>query len=167
MKETLFKFFDYTLGIHREIPAFHQMVIRAIIIYFVAIILLRLGKRRALQPNSPFDIILIIIFGNVLADAIVGSWPFFECLGIMVLLFIIHSIISALSFYFPTFEYVLEDAPRYLIKNGEVDWHNLRRCHISQNDLISAVRRNGHVESFDQVKHAILETNGDISIIKK
>lgn len=56
---------DFFIGSNHNTPMFYQMVVRAIIIYFIAIFLIRLGKRRVLQPNSPFDIIFIIIIGNI------------------------------------------------------------------------------------------------------
>ncbi|MFZ5954679.1 MAG: DUF421 domain-containing protein [Candidatus Dependentiae bacterium] len=156
---------DVVLGTSHNTPTFYQMIVRALVIYFVAIFLIRLGKRRVLQPNSPFDIIFIIIIGNILADAIVGSWPFFECLGIMILLFVVHSAVSALTFYFQPAENLFEGAPYYLIKNGIIDKEMLRTCHINYDELMSAVRRHAHTDNLEKVKHAILETNGDISII--
>lgn len=158
---------DFFIGSNHNTPTFYQMVVRALIIYFIAIILIRFGKRRVLQPNSPFDIIFIIIIGNILADAIIGSWPFFECIGIMILLFAVHSGVSALTYYFQPAEKLFEGSPYFLIKNGVVDNEMLRQCHITHNDLISAVRRHAHTDSLDMVKHAILETNGDISVILK
>lgn len=158
---------DIFIGSNHNTPTFYQMVMRALLIYFIAIFLIRFGKRRVLQPNSPFDIIFIIIIGNILADAIVGSWPFFECIGIMLLLFAVHSGVSALTYYVEPAETLFEGTPYFLITNGTIDHEMLRECHITQNDLISAVRRHAHTDSLQDVKHAILETNGDISIILK
>lgn len=158
---------DFVLGSNHNSPTFYQMIARALVIYFVAIFLIRLGKRRVIQPNSPFDIIFIIIVGNILADAIVGSWPFFECLGIMILLFIVHSAVSALTFYFKPAETIFEGAPYYLIKNGVIDHAMMRTCHINLDELMTAVRLNARTDDIARVKHAILETNGAISIIVK
>lgn len=85
----------------------------------------------------------------------------------MILLFAVHSGVSALTYYFEPAETVFEGSPYFLIKDGAIDHQMLRECHITQNDLISAVRRHAHTNSLQNVKHAILETNGDISIILK
>jgi uncharacterized membrane protein YcaP (DUF421 family) len=165
--KNLLDMIDFVLGTNHNSPTFYQMIARALVIYFVAIFLIRLGKRRVIQPNSPFDIIFIIIVGNILADAIIGSWPFFECLGIMVLLFIVHSAVSALAFYHKQAETLFEGAPYYLIKNGTIDHTMMRKCHINLDELMSAVRLNARTDDLSAVKHAILETNGAISVIIK
>jgi uncharacterized membrane protein YcaP (DUF421 family) len=61
---------------------------------------------------------------------------------------------------------VLEGSPIVLVENGDVIQRNLRRERLSLDDLTDQARR-AEIESLDDVKWAVLETNGEISFIKR
>ena len=74
-------------------------------------------------------------------------------------------IFSFIPFYSEKAGFILKGSSKILIENGNVNWENLRVSYISYRDLLSALRSNAHVTHPRDVKLAILERNGAISVI--
>jgi uncharacterized membrane protein YcaP (DUF421 family) len=135
-----------------------NMVIRAVVVYVAALFMVRLGEKRFMGKNTAFDMVLGIIFGSVISRAITGSSPFFPTLAAALVLVLLHWLFSTLSFYTDWFGTLVKGHNRVLVKGGEIQWDAMRQSHISEKDLMSALRSEAHV--------ARLERSGDISVIK-
>ncbi len=148
-----------------ELTIWH-MVVRAVVVYLSALFMVRIGEKRFFGKNTAFDIILGIIFGSVVSRAITGSSEFFPTLVAGLTLILLHWLFAALSFNFNWFGSFVKGNSRLLVKDGEILWEAMRKSHISEEDLMSALRLHGNVEELDEVKEARLERSGDISVIK-
>jgi uncharacterized membrane protein YcaP (DUF421 family) len=151
---------------HDDLTAW-QIGLRAFIIYLIAILLVKFGEKRFMSKNTAFDMILGIILGSVLSRAITGNASFFNVIVAGVILVGIHYLFAFVSYYSDGFGSFIKGSPRILVKDGEIQWDNMRKSHISNQDLEMALYSNGKVTELSQVKVARFERSGDISVIPR
>lgn len=142
-----------------------QIGLRALLIYVIAILLVRIGEKRFMGKNTAFDMILGIILGSVLSRGITGNATFFAVVSAGAFLVGLHWLFSVLSFHSDWFGDLIKGSERRLITDGEILWDNMRRSHISRKDLELALRNQGKVTDPGEVKVAHFERSGDISVI--
>ncbi|NEQ30532.1 MAG: DUF421 domain-containing protein [Leptolyngbya sp. SIO4C5] len=168
MIDSLHSVCSYLLGLEATSLTFWQMALRAAIVYLTALAMMRfIGDRRVISSHAAFDMILGIILGATLSGAITGATPFFGTLIAGSVLVVMHWLAAMLSFRFGPLERLIKGKTRPLIQGGEVIRQNMRRSHISNQDLEAALRSNGALTQPDQVALAHLENNGNISVIPK
>lgn len=155
------------IGVVQEDLTFWQMALRALIIYITAVTLVRIGDKRFMGKNTAFDVILGIILGSVLSRAITGNAGFFQTIGAGMVLVALHWTFSVVTFHYSRLSTYIKGTDRKLVEDGEIIWENMRKSHIGENDLMSALRSNGQVLDVSEVKVAHFERSGDISVIKK
>ena len=155
------------IGVVPEDITIWQMALRAAIIYVTAITLVRLGDKRFMGKNTAFDVILGIILGSVLSRAITGNSGFLQTIGAGAFLVALHWTLSVITFRFNRLSTFIKGNDRKLVENGEIIWENMRKSHIGENDLMSALRSNGQILDISEVKVAHFERSGDISVIRK
>lgn len=164
--EEIINIFRQGLGIDAESLTVGQMAVRAVIVYFSALMMVRIGEKRFLAKNTAFDVILGIIFGSVVSRAINGSAEFVPTLAAGFVLVLLHWLFAVLSFHLDWFGTVVKGNARVLVENGAILWEAMRKSHISRKDLMSAVRLQANITTLDRVDKARLERSGDISVIK-
>ena len=155
------------IGLGEEHLTVWQMPIRALIIYVTAILLVRVGQKRFMGKNTAFDVILGIILGSVLSRAITGNAALFPTIAASAMLVGVHWLFSVASFHFDFFGTIVKGREKTLIKDGEIQWDNMRSSHISRNDLEMALRNSGRVTDPAEVQEAHFERSGDISVIPR
>lgn len=141
-----------------------QMLIRAITVFFVALLIVRLGGTRIFGGNTSFDIVLGIILGSVLSRAITGNSPYVPTILAACALVALHWGLAFLAFRNRKLGVLIKGKKSLLIKDGELNWENMKRTQITENDIKEALRQGGSVD-LANVKYAFLERSGDISII--
>ena len=142
-----------------------QMSLRAIVVFIVAIAILRLGDKRFMGKNTTLDVLLGIILGSVISRAITGNAPFFPTLAASLILVLLHWTLSALAFHSHRFGTLVKGHERILVWDGEIQWHEMKKAHISEHDLQETLRTRGKTTNVREVKSAYLERSGDISVI--
>ena len=143
-----------------------QMTIRAIAIFFVALILIRFTGMRLFGIKSAFDICVTIILGAILARAIVGASPFIATIFSSFALVIMHRIIAAISVSNQKVSHFFKGTPYSLYKDGKLNDKNLKRCLLSFGDIMEEIRLNFHQNSLDNIDEIFMERTGKISVIK-
>jgi uncharacterized membrane protein YcaP (DUF421 family) len=144
-----------------------QMGLRGLIVYILAILLVKLGDKRFMGKNTAFDMILAIILGSVLSRAVTGNAPFFPTLGVSVLLVALHWLFALLSYHSDWFGTLTKGSARVLVRDGEIQWDNMRKSHISRKDLEMALYTQGDVTDPAQVEVARFERSGEISVVPR
>lgn len=144
-----------------------QMVVRAALVYAVALLILRVAHRRLLGRNAALDIIMGFILGSLLSRAINGSAPLFETLGAALVLVALHGGFAVAAFRAPRLEALIKGHDQVLIRDGQLQHEQLRRADISESDLREALRLEGKLLDPAQVELACLERNGRISVIPR
>jgi len=144
-----------------------DIVLRAFVAYLVILFLTRIVGRRELGSLEPFDLILLVTIGDLVQQGVTqndfsltGMGLAIGTIGALTLLF------SYLPWRFQVLRPLLEGVPVILVENGDVIEKNLRRHRITQEEIASAGRAQ-NIPSIDNVRWAVLETNGEITFIKK
>ncbi len=153
------------LGLDAPELAWWQMMIRALVVYVLVIVLVRLGNKRFMAKGTAFDLVLVIILGSVASRAITGNAPFFGALAAALALVGLHWVFAALAFHFDRLGGWLKGQPRLLVQNGELQWQALRHSHITEKDILEALRTQTEGTDLSPVKEAWLERNGEISFV--
>jgi uncharacterized membrane protein YcaP (DUF421 family) len=144
-----------------------QMLLRAMIVFVVAVAAVRVGSKRFMARNSAFDLILAIMLGSVLSRAITGQSPFFPTLAAGIALVALHKLFAWFGCRFDGFGYLIKGRAYLLVKNGKVDSEALRKHNIGIRDLEEALRMNGSCQRVEEVEAAYLERGGEISVLLK
>lgn len=156
------------LGLGAENVALWQMALRAVIIYIAAIVLVRIGEKRFLGKYTALDVILGFMLGSVLSRAVTGNAPYFETiLGAALGLVVMHWLFAVLSFHSDRFGDLVKGSERLLVRNGDIQWNAMQSSHISEADLMGAIRTSAQLGELTQVKEARLERSGDLSVIER
>ena len=155
------------LGLDAETLTIWHMVVRAVIVYVCAVIMVRIGEKRFLGKTAAFDVILGIMFGSIVSGAITGSTEFFPTLGAALTLVLMHWLFAFLAFRSDRFGTFAKGHNRTLVKDGEINWDEMRASHISEKDLMSALRSQANMDTLEDVREARLERSGEISVLQK
>jgi uncharacterized membrane protein YcaP (DUF421 family) len=144
-----------------------DIVPRAAIAFLFIFLLTRIVGRRELSTMEPFDLILLVVLGDLVQQGVTQSDYSLTGLvlaaGTMALMTVL---ISYVSFRFPRARPLLDGLPIVVIQDGKVLEANLRRERMTKAELALEARLQ-QIESLDQVSWAILETSGQISFVPK
>jgi uncharacterized membrane protein YcaP (DUF421 family) len=144
-----------------------DLVLRAAIAFFFIFLLMRIVGRRELSSLEPFDLILLIVLGDLVQQGITQSD--YSITGLILAagtISLLTVAVSYISFRFPRTRPLLEGQPLVVIQDGEVLENNLRRERLTRDELAEAARLQ-QISSLKEVSWAILEKSGQISFIKK
>lgn len=156
-----------TLGLERAPNelTFSQIAVRGVIVFFVALVMLRLGDRRFLSKKTAFDAILGLILASMLGRAVNGTASFFATLGGGFVMVGMHRLVALIAWHSRSFGTWVKGRSDLVIKDGEVQLEAMRKNDLSERDLLEALRLNGHLENPGEVKSAYFERSGDISVV--
>lgn len=122
------------------------------------------GKKELSQLNTA-DVILILLISNAVQNAMVGSdTTLFGGLSAAFVLFFVNFLLKKLMFKYKSFGDFMLEKPEILVHNGKIEFKTLAKLGITSNELEEAMREHG-VEFYKNVKLAMLEIDGNISII--
>ena len=154
------------LGVGAETLEWHHTVLRSVIVYAAALMMVRIGEKRFMGKNTAFDVILGIILGSVVSRSVNNNDPIVPTMAAGFALVALHWLLAAISYRSDKLGDVFKGMTRQLVRDGEIDWDEMQKSHISRKDLMGQIRIEGNVEDLDTVKKAYLERNGQISVIK-
>jgi uncharacterized membrane protein YcaP (DUF421 family) len=98
-----------------------QVCVRAVVVYGLLILFVRLGKKRFLGRATAFDAILIVLIGSVASRTVSGTAPFLASLAATLCFIAIHWIISYFARSSPTLSYLVKGRDTVVMRNGRVD----------------------------------------------
>jgi uncharacterized membrane protein YcaP (DUF421 family) len=143
----------------------HQVAARAITIYFVGLILVRIGKSRMIGRTTALDIILGFILGSILARGITGNASISGTTTAAAVLIASHWFFTSLACRSHRFGNLIKGQDyRPLIIDGQLQRHNMRHSNLSEHDVMEELRLHG-VAKIDEVTAAYKERNGQVSVI--
>jgi uncharacterized membrane protein YcaP (DUF421 family) len=143
-----------------------DIVVRATVAFLFILLLTRIVGRRELSTLEPFDLILLVTIGDLVQQGVTQND--FSVTGLMLAvgtIAVLTVLFSYLPWRFEVLRPVLEGEPAILIQDGDVIEKNLRRHRLTHEE-VAAEARTQQIDSFDQVRWAVLETSGKISFIK-
>jgi uncharacterized membrane protein YcaP (DUF421 family) len=141
-------------------------VLRAAAVYLVLLLLFRLAGRRALSQVTTFDFVILLIVGEATQQALLGAdFSISHAALVIATLLLLDLVSDHLSYRFPHFKRVTESVPVVLVERGTPIGDVLERHRLSVQDVVDAARERYGLERLDQVKWAVLETSGGISVV--
>lgn len=130
------------------------------------VLLVRINGLRSFSKMTNFDFVMTVAIGSLLAGASQSTeWTaFFQTLLAMATLFFVQWLTARLRKASDTFEEAVQNSPILIMRDGEFLHDALDSSRVAKSDLIAKLRE-ANVLSFDQVRAAVLETTGDVSIL--
>ena len=144
-----------------------DLVVRAAVAFLFVYFLTRVIGRRELSSMEPFDLILLVMIGDLVQQGVTQND--FSVTGALLVggtIALLTVVVSYASFRFPRLRPLLDGEPVIVVEDGEPIDRNLRRNRITLEELAAAGRQEG-IDSLEQVRWAVLETNGQLSFIGK
>jgi len=143
-------------------------ILRGFIMYLFLLVLFRIAGRRTLGQMTNFDFVLLLIISEATQNAMIGN-DFSVTNGILVILSLVGLDIgfSILKQRFPILNRHLDGLPLVLVDQGRPVQELMRKTRVDEEDILFSAREKHGLERMEQIKYAVLETNGGISIIPK
>lgn len=144
-----------------------EFVLRAVVVYVVVLGMVRLGGKRALGQITPFDVLLIVLLGNAVQNALLGTdTSLGGGLLLAATLILLNYGVGWLTTRSRRMERLIEGEPVVIARDGRLLDAVLRREQVTRADFDAALRQQDCLDVED-VKLALLETNGHITIIPR
>lgn len=143
------------------------VLIRSLILYILVIFSVRLMGKRQLGELQPSELVITILISNI-ATLPLEDTDIPLSLGVTPILALVcfEVIVSWLNLIFPKFRKMISGSPKIIIRNGKTDPETLRELRFSVDDLMMSLREK-EVFDIEDVQFAIVETTGNISVMKK
>ena len=145
-----------------------ESVIKSVVVYLVLWLMIRASGRRTLGQLTVFDFILFLMVGGLAQRALTAQDYSLTHAFLIIATFVIMDIaVSFLERDVPSIGRILKGVPTVVVENGLVLSARLRRARLTEEEILEAARRNYGLERMDEIKFAIFEASGQISIIPK
>lgn len=145
-----------------------ESVFRVLIIYFFLLVIIRLSGKKTLAESSPFDMVVLLIIGDLVQEAIMDDdYSIMNCIVVVTTLMLLEVTISFIKQVSQKAEKLIDGVPLILINNGEVLKERMKKSRIREEDILESARTTHGLERIDQIKYAVLEKSGQISVIEK
>ena len=144
-----------------------DLVVRAIFVFFLMLVITRAVGRRELSSMEPFDLILLVVMGDLIQQGVTQSDYSLTGSTIVIVTIAVLTVGTAyLSFRFRRLRPMLEGEPVVLVAGGRLIESNLRRQRMTVEELLAEARLQS-IGGLDAVEYAVLETNGRVSFLKR
>lgn len=146
-----------------------ELVVRAAVVYLLLFVLLRAAGNRQFSELTAFDAVLIIIISEATQQALLGGQDFSVTAAFIVIVtFIAIDIgLSELKRRSRTADLVLEGVPTLLINEGQPVKENMTQERVDIEDIMAAARERQGIQDLAEIRFAVLERDGVISIIPR
>ena len=141
-------------------------VLRAAAIYLVLLVLFKVAGRRTLAELTTFDLVLLMVIGEATQQALLGDdFSLTNAVMVIVTLITIDIGFSLVKQRSTGFARVLDGGPTVLVEEGQVLHKRLKHARLDEGDILEAARSIQGLVEIRQIRFAILERNGKISVI--
>ena len=143
-------------------------VLRGLAIYFTLLVITRLSGRRTLAQMTPFDLVIVLVISETTQQAMLGDdFSITNAVILILTLFTTDIGLSYVKRWWPRAAHIIDGVPTVLVTDGVYDERALKGARLQKEDVMQAARSQEGIESVAEIKFAILEVSGNISIIKK
>lgn len=141
-------------------------VIRGLAVYLFVYIIFRISGKRTLAEITTFDFVLLLIISETTTDALIGEdYSLLACFIMVCTLVATDFLFSILKDKSNSFERVADGVPLIIVDRGRPLKKRMQKSKVDEEDVMEAARLLHGLERMDQVKYAVLERDGSISII--
>jgi uncharacterized membrane protein YcaP (DUF421 family) len=147
---------------------FMNSVLRAAAIYLALLVLFRVAGRRTLSEMTSFDFVLLLVIGEATQQALLGEdFSLINAVLVIVTLIMLDVLISWVTQRSRIAGKLVEGVPMVIVADGKPLHDRMRKARIELADVLEAARHTQGLERMDQIKYAVVETSGGITIIPK
>jgi uncharacterized membrane protein YcaP (DUF421 family) len=141
-------------------------VIRGLAVYLFVFVVFRVLGKRSLKEVTTFDFVLLLILSETTTDALIGEdYSLTACFIMVCTLVGTDYLFSKLKDQFQGFAIVSEGAPLVVVEKGKPLKVRMEKSRVDEEDILEAARLLHGLERMDQIKYAVLERDGSISIV--
>ena len=144
-----------------------DLVLRTVFVFVLILIVTRAVGRRELSSMEPFDLILLVVIGDMVQQGVTQSD--YSLTGATIVIATLASMVvftAYLSFRFKRLRPQLEGEPQLLISDGRLLERNLRRERMTVEEIRAEARQQS-IGTLEDIRYAVLETNGKVSFITR
>jgi uncharacterized membrane protein YcaP (DUF421 family) len=143
-------------------------VLRATVVYFFLLLVFRIAGRRMLSEMTTFDFVLVLIVAEATQQGLLGNdFSVTNAFLVIITLVGIEIALTALKQRSARLDKWIDGVPSVIIEDGRPLKDRMEKARIDERDILAAARTGYGLERMDQIKYAVLERNGSISIIPK
>jgi uncharacterized membrane protein YcaP (DUF421 family) len=143
-------------------------IVRGLIVYAVLLVVFRVSGKRSLAQITTFDFILLLIIAEAVQPALTGGDDSMTNSLLLILTLIGADVgLSIVKGKSLTLEKLVDDVPLVLVEDGQPLPDRLRKSRVDASDILASARMSQGLERMDQIKYAVLERSGGISIVPK
>ena len=143
-----------------------ELVFRATILYLGILFLLRIVPRRTGGELATMDLLFVVLIAEATTHSLGSYSSITEGFVVILTLMVLNYTINFLSYHFSFVEKLVSYPPLVVIKDGKLQRRNMRREFLTEGELMEHLRREG-IEAIQDVKSAHVESDGQISFIRK
>jgi uncharacterized membrane protein YcaP (DUF421 family) len=144
-----------------------DLVLRAIVVFVLILAITRAVGRRELSSMEPFDLILLVVMGDLIQQGVTQSDNSLTGATIVIVTIAVLTVGTAyLSYRFRRLRPLLEGDPIVLVAEGRVIESNLRRQRMTIEEVLAEARQQS-IGGLGEIEYAVLETNGRVSFLKR
>jgi uncharacterized membrane protein YcaP (DUF421 family) len=143
-------------------------VLRSVAIYAILLIIFRISGKRSLAQITTFDFVLLLVIGEATQQALLGNdFSLINAFMVILTLLGLDIGLSLLKQRSKTLERWMDDTPLVVVEDGRPLKERMDKARIDESDILAAARELQGLERMDQIKYAVLERSGGVSIIPK
>jgi len=144
-----------------------DLAIRAVVLYVFVVVLMRIVGRRELSSLEPFDLILLVVLGDSVQQAVTqDDYSVTGAFIVVSTIALLQVFVSYVNFKVPFLRSVIDGQPIVVVQDGKLIEPNARRERLTLDDIAEAARLQ-QIASLEDVQWAVLETSGELSFIEK
>ncbi|PPL01872.1 DUF421 domain-containing protein [Parapedobacter indicus] len=143
-----------------------ELILRGAAIYLFLLLLFRILGKHSLSETTTFDFVLLLIIGEATQQALLGSdFSMTNALVLITVLMGIDMVFVKLKGKYKKLDRLLEGTPLILVDHGKPLRGRMKEAKVDTEDILEAARLSHGLEQMHQIKYAVLERDGQISII--
>ena len=143
-----------------------SVVFRALLVYVLLFIILRMAGKRTLGEMTAFDLVLLLIISEAVQNALLnGDHSITGSMLVVLTLVFTDVMVSLGTNQYRFFDSVINGIPLIILENGKPLRDRMKKARLQEDDILEAARKTQGLERLELLKYSVLEKDGSISII--
>ncbi|MDP9233955.1 MAG: DUF421 domain-containing protein [Actinomycetota bacterium] len=143
-------------------------VLRALAVYVFLLVIFRVAGKRTMAQVTVFDFVLLLIISEATQQAMIGQdFSITNAVLVITTLIAAERVLTWVQARYRKIDKLLDGLPLVLVEDGKPFEDRLRKERVNEDDILAAARQTQGLARMDQIKYAVLEQTGGISIVPK
>lgn len=142
-----------------------EIIVRCMLMYILIIVFLRLTGKRGIRQLSIFEVAILLALGSIAGDPMFDrNIPILQALLIMSMVILMYRLTTYLMMKYQPFEDLIEGQPLYIVQDGMLVLDKIEQGKMSHDEFFAEMRQK-NIEHLGQIQIALLESNGNLSML--